>query len=142
MEDTEDTPSEGQPPPLNVLTKAYIKIRAAMQQKEREHDAVMEGLLAQKNAIAMAMKDQMMAMGSKSVRTDAGTVIITEKTRYYASDWDEMKKFVLEHEAVDLLEKRIAQKNMAEFLAQYPDLVPPGLNSMTEFDVTVRKPTN
>jgi hypothetical protein len=41
---------------------------------------------------------------------------------------------------VDLLEKRIAQINMANFLEENPNVVPPGLNSSTEYDITVTKP--
>jgi hypothetical protein len=41
---------------------------------------------------------------------------------------------------VDLLEKRIAQINMAHFLEENPTIVPPGLNSTTEYDITVTKP--
>jgi len=39
------------------------------------------------------------------------------------------------------LEKRIAQTNMATFLADNPSLVPAGLNSTTEYAISVRKPT-
>jgi hypothetical protein len=39
------------------------------------------------------------------------------------------------------LEKRIAQTNMAQFLEENPGVVPPGLNSMTEYAISVRKPT-
>jgi hypothetical protein len=31
---------------------------------------------------------------------------------------------------------------MAQFLEENPNLVPPGLNSMTEYTISVRKPTN
>jgi len=40
-----------------------------------------------------------------------------------------------------LLEKRIAQGNMAKFLEENPGLLPPGLNSNTEYGISVRKPT-
>jgi hypothetical protein len=58
-----------------------------------------------------------------------------------AQDWDAMKRFIIDHDAVDLLEKRIAQKAMSEFLTDNPGVVPPGLNTMTEVDVSVRKST-
>jgi hypothetical protein len=88
------------------------------------------------------MKDQMMALGTSSVRTDEGTIILSQKTRYYTNDWDSFKQFVIEHDALDLFEKRIAQKNMSMFLEENPGSVPAGLNSMSEYAVTVRKPTN
>jgi hypothetical protein len=87
------------------------------------------------------MKDQMLSLGVKTVRTDEGTVVLSTKTRYNTQDWDSFKQFVVQHEAVDLLERRIAQGNMAQFLDENPGLVPPGLNSMTEYAISVRKPT-
>jgi hypothetical protein len=87
------------------------------------------------------MKDQMKALGVTSVRTPEGTVVLSVKTRYSTQDWDEFKKFILAHEAIELLEKRIAQTNMKQFLDENPGVVPPGLNSASEYDISVRKPT-
>jgi hypothetical protein len=68
-------------------------------------------------------------------------VVLSTKTRFNTNDWDSFKQFILAHEAVDLLEKRIAQGNMATFLEENPGLVPPGLNSHSEYAISVRKPT-
>lgn len=127
--------------PLDRLTRIYMKMRVAIQDLEREYDTKLEDLKSQQQAIKNAMKDQMLALGTKSARTDFGTVTLTEKSRYYTQDWDSFKQFVVEHDAVDLLEKRIHQSNMSKFLEENPSLMPPGLNSDTEFDVSVRKPT-
>ena len=102
--------------------------------------SVVEGIKAQQDALKMAIKDQMLALGMKSVNTDAGTIVLSTSTRYSTTDWDSFKKFIIEHDAVDLLEKRIAQKNMATFLEENPGVMPEGLNSYTEYGVSVRKP--
>ena len=81
----------------------------------------------------------MKALGLKSVQTSYGTVSLITKTRYNTQDWDSFKQFVLDNQVVDLLEKRIAQTNMATFLEENPGVVPPGLNSTTEFDIRVTK---
>lgn len=126
--------------PMDKLARIYMKMRATIQEVEREYDSKIEALKSQQQEVKNAMKDQMLASGSKSVRTDHGTVILSEKRRFYTQDWDSFKKFVVEQEAVDLLERRIHQTNMGKFLEENPSLVPPGLNSDTEFDVSVRKP--
>ena len=123
--------------PLDRLARIYIKMRLAMQAKEKEIDAIKE----QQQEVKNAMKDVLVAMGSKSSRTDYGTVTLKQTTRYYTQDFESFRKFVVENDAVDLLENRIAQRNMAQFLKDNPNTVPPGLNSMTEMDVTVTKPT-
>jgi len=127
--------------PLDKLTRIYIKMRTKLQDIEKEYDTKIEELKAQQQEVKNAMKDLMLASGTKSSRTDYGTVSLVQKTRYYTQDWDSFKKFVIEHDVVDLLEKRIAQTNMSKFLEENPTLVPPGLSSNTEFDISVRKPT-
>ena len=68
-------------------------------------------------------------------------VMLGTKTRYTTQDWGSFKDFIIQHDAVDLLERRIAQRNMAQFLEENPTLVPPGLNSDTVYQISVRKPT-
>lgn len=127
--------------PLDKLVRVYMKMRAAIQEIEKEYDTKLEELKAQQQLVKNSIKDQMLSMGSKSIRTDFGTVVLAQKTRYYTNDWESFKQFVIDNDAVDLLEKRIAQSNMAKFLEENPSLVPPGLNSDSEFDVSVRKPS-
>ena len=127
--------------PMDKLARVYIKIRTKIQKLTQEYEAQVEELHAQQNEIAMAMKDQMLALGSTTLRTDAGTIMLGKKKRYFTEDWQSFKEFMVEHDAIDLLEKRIAQSNMAKFLEENPGLVPPGLNSNTEYAVSVRKPS-
>lgn len=128
---------------IDRLVRVYLKIRAAVQETQREYDEKIEALKAQQESLANEMKERIRAMGEgvSSLKTEHGTVILTTKTRYYPQDWDAFKTFVIEHEAIDLFERRIAQKNMAAFLEENPGLTPPGLNSVSEIDVSVRKAT-
>lgn len=128
--------------PMDKLARVYRKMQTRIQELTATYETEVEALKAQQEEIKNALKDQMLALGVKSVNTDAGTVILSTKTRYNTQDWDAFKQFVIEHDAVDLLEKRIAQTNMATFLKENPSLMPPGLNSNTEFSISVRKPSH
>ena len=121
--------------PLDKLVKIHSKIKAQMEALDRQ----LAELEEQRTEIRLAIKDQMRALGLTSVQTSSGTVSLMKKTRYNTQDWDSFKTFLLEHQAIDLLEKRIAQTNMAQFLEENPGVVPPGLNSVTEFDIRVTK---
>jgi len=136
------TETESETIPLDRLAKIYRKIRTEITTLTQDYDTKVEALKAQQDEIKNAMKDMMKMMGVTSVRTAQGTVVLSVKTRYNTQDWDSFKKFVVENDAVDLLEKRIAQTNMSQFLEENPGLVPPGLNSSSEYDISVRKPTN
>jgi hypothetical protein len=126
--------------PMDKLAKVYRRMTQKISEIEAEAEAQISRIKQQRDAIKEALKDQMLVLGVTSVRTAEGTVMLQQKTRYNATDWDSFKKFVVQYEAVDLLEKRIAQKNMGEWLAQNPDAVPPGLNTYSEYDISVRKP--
>jgi hypothetical protein len=50
-----------------------------------------------------------------------------------------MHKFIVEHNAPQLLHERIHQTNLKEFLEANPDTLPPGLNVDSEYTITVRR---
>lgn len=124
---------------VDRLAKIYVKIR----EKRRELLEEFEGndnKLKEKLAV---VKEELLeickAMGADSVRTAHGTVVRSVKTRYWTSDWEEMYNFIKENEAYALLEKRIHQSNMREFLDSHPDKIPTGLNTESEYEISVRK---
>lgn len=127
--------------PLDKLAKVYRKIQAKLQRLTADYEAEFARLDAERETVKTALKDQLLALGIKSVKTGEGTVILTTRTRYSTQDWDSFKQFVVEHDALDLFEKRIAQTNMATFLRDNPGVIPPGLNSNSEYAISVRKPT-
>jgi len=125
--------------PIDLLVKIHSRIKGRIDALTKEYDTAVEQLKAQQDEVRFAIKDKMKALGLKSVNTSYGTVSLSTKTRYNTQDWDSFKKFILDHQVVDLLEKRIAQTNMATFLQENPGAVPPGLNSYTEFEIRVTK---
>lgn len=126
--------------PMDRLAKVYVKIRDKISDLTRDYETQVETLKAQQAQVSSTMKDQLRAMGTLSSKTEFGTVSLITKTRYYAMDKDAFKRFVIENDAADLYEQRVAQKNMAEFLDKNPGNVPPGLNIVSEIEVSVRKP--
>jgi hypothetical protein len=126
---------------MDKLARVYRKMQTRIQELTAAYETEVEVLKAQQDQVKSALKEQMLTLGLTSVRTTEGTVILSTKTRYSTTDWDEFKEFVKEHDALDLFEKRIAQTNMAQFLKENPALVPPGLNSNAEYSISVRKPT-
>jgi ribosomal protein L4 len=133
------TETEDEVVPIDLLVKIHTKIKSRIDALTKEYDTAVEQLKAQQDEVRFAIKDKMKALGLKSVNTSYGTVSLSTKVRYNTQDWDSFKKFILDHQVVDLLEKRIAQTNMATFLSENPGVVPPGLNSHTEFEIRVTK---
>jgi ribosomal protein L4 len=133
------TETEDEVVPIDLLVKIHTKIKSRIDALTKDYDTAVEQLKAQQDEVRFAIKDKMKALGLKSVNTSYGTVSLSTKVRYNTQDWDSFKKFILDHQVVDLLEKRIAQTNMATFLSENPGFVPPGMNSHTEFEIRVTK---
>ena len=123
--------------PLETLARVYRKIYLKTQEIQKQLDKLEE----QKDELKNAMKDQMRELGLKSVKTEGGNISMSTKKRYYTDDWDSFKTFMMDNDALDLVERRISQSNMALFLEENPGKVPAGLSSLTENTVTVTKPT-
>jgi hypothetical protein len=128
--------------PLEKLTRIYIKMRDKKAELEAELENQIGKLENDMGTVKTAILNHMKSLGVESLRTDAGTVYRTVRTKYSTSDWESMGKFILEHGVPELLEKRIQQTNMRVFLEENPDLLPPGLNSNMEYSVTIKRSKN
>ena len=111
-------------PSMDKLAEVYIKIRTKKQEITKE----LEGKI-----------EELVAAGGSSLKTNHGTIYLTKKQRFYPMDWEAFNKWVLEVGAIELLEKRIAQKNTEQWLEDSPNNPPPGLQCEAEMTVTVRK---
>ena len=74
-----------------------------------------------------------------SLRTPEGTVTRRAATRYWTNDWESMYRFIKEQDAPYLLEQRIHNGNMRDFLEQHPEEYPTGLNVDSSYTVVVRR---
>ena len=125
--------------PLEKLTRVYIKMREKKAEITHQMEEQISKIDSDMKTVKTAILEHMKAIGAESLRTDAGTVYRTVRTTYSTTDWESMGKFILEHEVPELLEKRLHQGNMKQFLEEHPELLPPGLNVDSEYTVTVRR---
>jgi hypothetical protein len=125
--------------PIEKLTRIYIKMREKKAELTQELDSKIAKIDEEMRMVKTAVLDHMKDLGIESLRTDAGIVYRTVKTKYATSDWESMNKFILEHGVPELLVKAINQSNMAAFLEEHPDLLPPGLNANSEYSVTIKR---
>ena len=125
--------------PLAKMTKVYLKIKAERDKLSAEYKEADDELVSQQDKIRSALLGYLKENDLKGVKTDAGTFYRTVKQKYWTSDWENMHKFILEHEVPEFLDKRLNQKNVKEFLEENPDLLPKGLNVDAEFALTIRK---
>lgn len=123
------------------LAEEYLYFRdlkAKLQKKFEAKEAVLDAELDSiSNRLMVLCNEQ----DASSIKTDNGTIIRSLKTRYETKDWDSLYEFVLDHSAPYLLQKRINESAMKEFLETNPEDFPKGLNIASEYKISVRKPT-
>tara|TARA_R110000868_G_scaffold23245_6_gene94059 strand:+ start:389 stop:790 length:402 start_codon:yes stop_codon:yes gene_type:complete len=120
---------------VDKLTKVYVKIR----EKRREIAKQDEELKAQIDVISEKLLEICKEQGTFTLRTEYGTVSRRANKHYWTSDWDSFGRFIKEHDALSLLQHRINNANMVQFLEENPDLHPPGLNADVTQTIVITK---
>jgi hypothetical protein len=122
------------------LVSDYLEIRRMRESLKATYESEDEEL---KNAMD-SIKEALLAICNENnqsgFKTTSGTVTRQVKERYFCTDWDNFRKFVESEGSIDLLERRIHQRNFKEFMTERSgDGLPPGVNALREFDIVVRK---
>lgn len=124
---------------VDKLVSIFIKMRDARDDIKREADDKIKDIEAQMDTVNQKLLDLLGDQGADSIKTPHGTVYRTVKSRYWTNDWESLYDFIAESDAFDLLEKRIHQSNMKQFLEENPALMPKGINVDSEYQVVVRR---
>lgn len=125
--------------PVEKLVKVYLKMKGVLAEKQAAFESEEKDLKDKMAKVKSALLEHCKEHEVESVRTAEGLFYRGVATRYWTSDWESMGKFILEHGTPELLEKRLHQGNMKQFLEEHPDLLPPGLNVDREYTITVRR---
>lgn len=125
--------------PTPILVKAYIKMRDARSALKRKYEEDDEKIKEQMGMVETHLQEACKRAGGNVSIPGVGVVIRGVDTRYWTSDWEAMHNFVKENDALELLERRISQRAMGEFLKANPDKMPKGMNVESKYTVTVRR---
>jgi len=120
------------------LVADFIEIRRAREKLKSQYESEDEDLKNAMEEIKAALLTICNDASVNGLKTTSGTVTRQVKERFFCTDWDEFKKFIETEGSIDLLERRISQKNFKEFMNDRESL-PVGINAMREYDIIVRK---
>lgn len=121
------------------LVQVYIKIRDAKAAKTKEMEEAVAVLDTQLEVIETELLELCKATGQDGGKTEHGSFRRSVKTRYWTSDWESMYKFIKEHDMPELLERRVSQTTLKEFLKENPDKLPQGMNVDSRYAITVTR---
>ena len=124
---------------MDDLSQQYLRLRQKRELlKERftAEDGELEKAMADIEAQLLTTLNE---VNSNSMSTDSAVIMRSVRKRYNPSNWDAIYKLVEKHKAYGLLEKRIHNGNIKDFLEEHPDEYPVGLNVDSRYAVTVRR---
>ena len=125
------------------LVEAYINLRNARDKLLTQYEAEDKKLQEEMALLEKSLLEICNTVNADSIKTAHGTVMRKLNERFFCQDWDNFYKYVLDNEAVQLLERRIHQSNFREHMKEIEgDGLPPGVNVMREYGVSVRKATS
>jgi len=124
------------------LMATYVRIRDSRNEAKHQYETRDEEYVQQLRLIEVSLLETCKALGADSIKTKEGTAIRSIKSRYWTGDWESMYSFISDNGAFSLLEKRLHQTNMKQFLEENPDLKPAGLNIDSEYTIVVRRGKN
>jgi hypothetical protein len=123
-----------------ALVETYLALRRERERIKADYESRDDGYKRDMEQIEAALLEICNTTNTNGLRTSHGTVMRQVKDRFFCTDWDNFKKFIETEGSIDLLERRIHQRNFKEFMAERSkDGLPPGVNSLREYDIVVRK---
>jgi len=125
------------------LITVLFKIKDARAQAQREFDEADAVLAAKQAKVETALLALMKEQGLDKVSfvTADGQLLTTSRTvksRMWPADWDAFRRFEQEHPQYDFRERRVNQKNLADFMKLCPDVQPP-VNIDSKYAVSTRR---
>lgn len=121
--------------PADKLAAIYVKIRDARRELAKKDGE----LKAQLDTVAHQLLEICKTQGASTIRTEHGTISRRINKNYWTSDWDSFFRFVKENDAFSLMQHRINNTNMAQFLEENPNALPPGLQADTTQTIVIVK---
>ena len=108
------------------MVELYIKLRDECSAIKTEADAKIEAIKTNMTAIEAVLADMLGSAGGKSVTFPSGRVSTRVTTSYSTPDWGGFKEWARENNRLDMLQNRLNNSAIADYLS-IADELPPGV---------------
>jgi hypothetical protein len=125
--------------PIDKIIETYVKIRDKKDELYHAYKSSTAELESQMAVLKHKLLELSKETGATSFSTPQYTAYRTVKNRYWTNDWESFYGFMQDNAVMGLLEKRIHQTNMKDFMEQNPDKHPPGLHVDSEYEFTIKR---
>jgi hypothetical protein len=116
----------------------YIAARNEIEDTENKHKEELKSLFQKKMKLETKLTKHLLDTDATSIRTKAGTVVLSNRVSDRIDDWDAFIKFVRKHKFYHMLFKRVSSAAVTEYFAE-EETIPPGVSRSTTATLSVRK---
>jgi hypothetical protein len=124
---------------VDELSDKYIELRKARDTLKKNYDEQDGELERQMQEVENSLLEIMNSINTDTMGTPRAVVMRTVRKRYMPTNWQAVYDLIAKHKAFGLLEKRVHNTNMRDFLEQHPEEYPAGLNVDSRYTVVVRR---
>jgi hypothetical protein len=118
----------------------YRQIVGIIATIEARHEDELKDLKETKNKLSGLIMAFLEQTGQTSAKTPVGTATVATRWTSSLSDPDAFMRYVLEHGAFDLLERRANSTAVKEFVKTHEGQLPPGANLTAHKSLSVTPP--
>jgi len=125
--------------PIDRAVKAYVRIRDEKDRLTREYNEKEAGLKSQLETLEVFFATEAKAAGVDGFKTQFGTVFKEEKLTASCADWEVFGNWIIEHNEIEMLERRVKHATVKQYMADHKGALPPGVSVFREEKMRVRR---
>jgi len=140
MREAAARPPVPKPPPTWAdLARIWREMEDAMDNLKADCEAKVKEIKAKQDKYTEVMLGQMRAMKADKLDTAMGEIVIKEQTHVNAADWEAIRRYIVEHNKWEYVQKRLTSSEILKDVKAGGEL-PPGMNTYTDYKLSVKKP--
>lgn len=121
------------------IVREYIEIKEERDAFSKEADRIIEEYDLKIDAHAVELLKLLNDQKTDSFNVLGHTIYKHTDVRPMADDWDTIYRWIMKHEAFDLLERRLKKTFVEEYMAANNKQTPPGMSVIRKFVAKVRR---
>ena len=120
------------------MVRAYMKIREARAELKKQFEEQDKELREKITILENEFQKTFADTGTTSLKTTDGVVFRQTTTKASIADASEFLPWCREHDALDMLQKRVTVKAVTDYIEETGE-TPPGITIYREHEIRVRK---
>ena len=126
---------------MEKLARVWRKMQDKRDELRHAYEAADLAIEQQQDTVGVALLSAMNSLKGDKLTTAAGIVERKLDTKVSGADWSAIYRWIIEHDAFEMLHKRISSTFVEKWQKEHAGALPPGVNVYSQYVVAVKKPS-